>query len=189
MWVVQNKGSVGMIKKIFTASLFIVLTYALTFGFQRSTPWEPFNSPEGKFSVLMPSEPELQTRDIHAENGDAKYYRYSAINGVGLFSVMYFVHPVEAKDDAEREARLELMCNGIIKNLDGKVIFDRKVKLYGYPGREFIIKKTEDGEENVYQWKVFAVNNRLYQLAVTTDAKDSESTDVAKFFNSFALHR
>lgn len=178
-----------MIKRIFTASLFAVFTYAVAFGLQRSAPWEPFNSSEGKFSVLMPAEPELQTRDIHAENGDAKYYRYSAINNIGLFSVMYFVHPVEAKDAAEREARLERMCDGIIKNLDGKVTFDRKVKLYGYPGREFIIKKTEDGEENVYQWKVFVVGDRLYQLAVTTDAKDSESTDVAKFFNSFALHR
>jgi hypothetical protein len=178
-----------MINKTFTASLFIVLAYALSFGFQRSAPWQPFNSAEGKFSVLMPTDPELQTRDIHAENGDAKYYRYSAINEIGLFSVMYFVHPVEAKDAAERDARLELMCNGIIKNLDGEVTLDRKIKLYGYPGREFVIKKTEDGNKNVYQWKVFMVGNRLYQLAVTTDAKDSESTDVAKFFNSFALHR
>ena len=178
-----------MFKKTATASLFMIVASALGVGFQRAEPWKPFDSPQGHFSVLMPTKPELQTRDIHAENGDAKYYRYSAINEIGLFSVMYFVHPVEAKDAAEREARLELMCNGIIKNLDGEVIFDRKGKLYGYPGREFVIKKAEDGDENVYQWKVFVVGNRLYQLAVTTDRKDSESTDVAKFFNSFALHR
>jgi hypothetical protein len=178
-----------MVKTIFTASLLLVSASALGFNLQHNEPWQPFDSAEGKFSVLMPSEPELQTRDIHAENGDAKYFRFSAINQIGLFSVMYFVHPVAAKDAAEREARLELMCSGIIKNLDGQVIADKKVKLYGYPGREFTIKKSEDGEENVYQWKVFIAGDRLYQLAVTTDAKDSEATDVAKFFNSFALHR
>ena len=177
-----------MFKKTVTASLFIILANALSLGFQRE-PWQPFDSPEGKFSVLMPGKPELQTRDIQAENGDAKYYRYSAINSIGLFSVMYFVHPVEAKDAAEREARLELMCNGIIKNLGGKVVFVKKGKLYGYPGREFVIEKTEDGDENSYHWKVFVVGDRLYQLAVTTAQKDSDSTDVAKFFDSFALHR
>jgi hypothetical protein len=178
-----------MLKKSVTASLLVIVASALGVGFQRAEPWQPFDSTEGHFSVLMPTKPELQTRDIHAENGDAKYYRYSAVNHIGLFSVMYFVHPVEAKDDAEREARLKLMCSGIIENLDGEVTFDRQGKVYGYPGREFVIKKAEDGSENVYQWKVFVVGNRLYQLAVTTEQKDSESTDVAKFFNSFALHR
>jgi hypothetical protein len=102
---------------------------------------------------------------------------------------MYFDHPVELKDAGQRESRLDVIRDGMLKGLGGELISEKKIRLYGYPGREFSAKKIEQGAEDVYQWRVFLVGKRVYQLAVTTERKDSGSPDVEKFFASFDLNR
>jgi hypothetical protein len=178
-----------MLKKTITPLLLVVVVNVLGFGFQRSAPWQKFNSPEGKFSVLMPSRPKLQVNDVEGAAGKSTHYNYTSVKNIGLFAVMYFDHPVELKDAAQRESRLDVIRDGVVASLGGEMISEKKIKLYGNPGREFSVRKTEQGSEDVYQWRIFLVGKRVYQLSVATERKDSGSPDVTKFFTSFDLIR
>ncbi len=178
-----------MFKKILTASLLVAVVHTLAFGLQRGAPGQTFNSPEGKFNVLVPFKPKLQAEDIDSPLGKVTSYRYTSLNSIGLFAVMYADHPVEPKDAGQRESRLDVIRDGVLKSLGGKLISEKKIRLYGYPGREFTVKKTEQGSEDIYQWRIFLVGRRVYQLAVATERKDSGSNDVTKFLTSFDLNK
>lgn len=178
-----------MLQKTFIAVLNVVLLSTLAFGLRQDAPWQRFTSPEEEFTVLLPSAPKRQVNDIEGTMGKSTLYSYSSGNRIGLFSVLYFDHPVESKDAVQQESRLDVVSNGILKNLSGEVIAEKKkIQLYGYPGREFTVKKIEQGSEDIYQWKIFLVGRRVYQLTVATERKDSASPDIAKFFTSFALN-
>jgi hypothetical protein len=179
-----------VLKKTLTVSFFVVLVHSLAFGFQRGAPWQPFNSPEGKFNVLTPSKPKLQIDDVDSPSGKLQYYRFTSVSKIGLFSITYFDHPELPKDAGQIEARIDVIRDGILGSLGGERISEKKIRLFGYPGREFAVKKAEQGSEDLlYQWRIFLVGRRVYQVVVATDRKDSGSPDVAKFFTSFVLSR
>lgn len=176
-------------RKKFIAMLLVVLLSTLAFGFPQGASWQRFSSLEEEFTILLPSAPKRQVNAIDGTMGKSLLYSYSSGNRIGLFTILYFDHPVEPKDAVQQESRLDVVSNGIIKSLAGEVIAERKnINLYGYPGREFIVKKTEQGSEDIYQWKIFLVGKRVYQLTVATERKDSTAPDIAKFFTSFALN-
>ena len=177
-----------MLKKTLAAAFFVLLLNSFTFGFQRSPPWQMFNSPEGKFNILAPSKPKLKVEDIDSPPGKVTYYSYSSVSNVGFFSITYFDHPVEAKNASEINSRLDVIRDGVLSTLGGEVVSEKKMRLYGYPGREFFVKKSEKGSDDLYQWRIFLVGKRVYQLAVATERKDSGSPDIAKFFTSFNLN-
>jgi len=76
----------------------------------------------------------------------------------------------------------------IVSEQLSELVSEKKMRLYGYPGREFFVKKSEKGSDDFYQWRIFLVGRRVYQLAVATERKDSGSPDIAKFFTSFNLN-
>jgi hypothetical protein len=178
-----------MLRKALTVSLLVVLLHLLAFGFQRGAPWQPFNSAEGKFNVLVPSKPKLQVEDVESSRGMVKYYRFTSVSNIGLFSVTYFDHPELLNNAGQMEARLDVIRDGVTNSLGGERISEKKIKLNGYPGREFAVKKSEQGSDDLYQWRIFLIGKRVYQIAVATERKDSGAPDVAKFFTSFVLSR
>jgi hypothetical protein len=93
------------------------------------------------------------------------------------------------KDAGQIEARIDVIRDGVLRSLGGERISEKKIRLYGYPGREFAVKKSEQGSDDLYQWRILLVGRRVYQIAIATERKDSGSPDVAKFFTSFVLSR
>ncbi|MDT4898643.1 MAG: hypothetical protein QOH25_3720 [Acidobacteriota bacterium] len=178
-----------MLKKIVTASLLVLLVSTLAFSFQQSAPWEKFNSPEGKFNVLMPSKPKAQTSEVDSAIGKLTLYVYASPSSIGYFAVSYGDYPVEPKDASQKESVLDRVQNGILSNLKTEPVSAKKISLYGHPGREFSAKKMVEGADAVFNWRILLVGNRLYQLVAVTAQKDSESPEVAKFITSFELNK
>jgi hypothetical protein len=166
-------------------------------AFQETAPWKTFNSAEGKFSVLLPAEPERQVQDLDSVVGKLTMYSYTCLGKAGYLMVSYSDYPREATDAANAEQILDGVVAGVQKSLAGEVIPSNKIVLKGsakndatlveYPGREFTGKKMHEGSEIFYSWKVYLVGRRLYQLAALTNKANATSPDVSKFLTSFQL--
>jgi hypothetical protein len=170
------------------ATIFTILfVCCIATAFQTQSTWTTFESPEGRFSIVLPSQPKIETREVDSALGKLTMYSYSSSNNVGHYMVSFGDYPKEATDDAQREAQLDGVRGGVLKGLQAEILSENKITLNGYPGREFKAKRTVDGVEVVFNWKILLVGRRLYQVAAVTSSADSNSPDIAKFASSFHL--
>ena len=180
-----------MLKKALSAALLVTLAQALAPGSQRGETWQKFNSPGGKFSVLLPVEPELKTQGA----GKSASHQFIARGDDGAtFTVAYFDLQPAPQDAAGVSTHLDRMGGLFLKNSKGEVLYDRRLRLYGHPGRELAVKEAlqagrpgGDRTELVIRVRTFLAGGRIYLLTAAGEPKDPASRAAAKFFTSFVL--
>ncbi|HXL82461.1 MAG TPA: hypothetical protein VN951_16410 [Pyrinomonadaceae bacterium] len=175
-----------MLKKASITLLIVIACCALAFGFQLPSDWVSFNSPEGRFSVGMPNKPAEDVKEVDSVVGKLQLHSFTASNAVAYFMVSYGDYPNEPTAD-RREKVLDGVRDGVVSSLEGGLISETKTTIDGYPGREFLAKKTVDGDELIFNWHIYLVGPRLYQVAAVAKKSDSTSPEITKFFNSFRL--
>lgn len=150
---------------------------------------KPFTPSEGRFSVLMPSEPTKKEQQVKTATGELKVTLWIAEGKADSYFVVSHsdIPDKDLKKGAE-EKRLDQACKGAVDSARGKLRGEEKsIKLDGkYPGREIVIEK--DGEI-VARMRVYLVANRLYQVMVLGNgaffaSRDKEAT---AFLDSFRL--
>ena len=176
-----------MFKKILAAVLLVTILGTLAFRYGQGVGWENFNSPEGRFNILMPTKPKLEVKEVDSRVGKLTLYAYSASNNTGYFIVSYADYPAEPN---EKETMLDAVRTGVLNGLSVAMSgTEKKIAIFGYPGREFSASKTVQDTEVIFTWRIYLVGRRLYQLAVVTPKADANSPDIAKFLTSFELSK
>lgn len=178
-----------MLKKSLTAALLVSLLSSLAFGYTQGAEWQKFNSPEGRFNILMPSKPEHEVKEVDSPLGKLTLYAYAASNDTGYFLVSYGDYPVEPKDAAQKEMVLDGVRTGVLNGLGAEMSGEKKITLAGHPGREFTANKAIQGTEVVFTWRIYLVGQRLYQLAAVTPKASAGSPEISKFLTSFDLNK
>jgi hypothetical protein len=188
-----------MLTKLRVVPIIVLLLTPIASAFQEPAPapWRPFNSPEGKFSLLMPTEPKVEVQEVNSPVGKLTLYSYASSSKAAYLLVSYGDYPNEPVDATNAEQVLDDVRAGVLKSIGGEVLSGDKIVLKGrakstaplidYPGREFVATKTLQGAEVVYNWRLYLVGRRLYQLAVVTKKADATSPDVQKFLTSFQV--
>lgn len=174
-----------MLKKTLYVPIVLLMLSCLSFGFQDTT-WSTFNSPEGRFSALMPTKPKIEVRDVDSKVGKITLYSYTSSNNVAYFHASYGDYPQEPTPGT-LEAVLDGVRNGVVQGLQAELLDEKKITLGGFAGRELTAKRIVDGNEVRFKWRMYIVGRRLYQLAAATSKADAESPDVAKFLTSFQV--
>jgi hypothetical protein len=184
-------------KRLRVVPIIVLLLTSIASAFQEAPPWQTFKSAEGKFSVLMPTEPKVQVQDVDSSVGKLTLYSYGSSSKAAYLIVSYGDYPNEPTDAANAEKVLDGVREGVVKGMEGEVLSGERIVLKGranagtalvdYPGREFTGKKMHEGSEIYFSWKVYLVGRRLYQLAALTNKADATSPDVQKFLTSFQL--
>jgi hypothetical protein len=143
--------------------------------------WRVYESKEGKFSSKMPGTVKSQSQ-------------MQALPGGG--SMTLYAHAVDMKDGAWMVAYADLpkgtafnytaCVNAMTRTWDGKVLYQKPIKVAGNDGVEFEAKisKPADG------WatgRVFVHKDRLYQLIVLGAKIRAKDKDVQQFWDSFKL--
>jgi hypothetical protein len=170
------------------APLLVLLVWASVSAQQPGAAWEKFNSPEGRFNVLMPAKPALETKEVDSPVGKLTLYAYSASNKTGYFLTSFGDYPVEPKDAANVETVLDAVQSGVLKGIEAEASPGaKKISLGAYSGREFSAKKEMQGMKVVFNWRIYLAGRRLYQLAVVTEETVTPSPQIAKFFTSFDI--
>ena len=164
-------------KKIFLLTLFSLCLLLKNY----SQDWTTFNSATGKFSVLVPSEPTMQT-------DTSKSYPYYTTNlfisktQTDLFVIGWVDYENSYKFDAQTE--LEANRDNFIKGISGTLVSTANTKFNGYQALEFV------AQSGSFYWtsKVFLVGRRPYQLLAGSNTGKA-SKDESKFYNSFSVQQ
>jgi len=153
----------------------------------QGTTWEKFTSTEGAFSVLMPGTPTKEKQTENTQWGPVDLYFFIVEREDVVYMVDCVDYPQSFVQQIDPEVILDNARNAGVANAQGTLLSEHIISLEEYPGRELRIKYPTLGGEIIVHTRIFLVDNRLYQIAVTTQREESFSEDIGKFFDSFAL--
>jgi hypothetical protein len=139
--------------------------------------WKPFRSPDGKYTVLFPGEPQKLESSSEGETS----YAVELEQGGG-YTVMHV--GIEEFDPKEIESRLSNIRNDVVGAQ--KVLYEATPQVSGRPARDFAFV---DGEGLANYYRVLIAGPRLYQvMTVIEEAKFAGAKeDRQKFLDSFEL--
>ena len=145
-----------------------------------------YTSPEGRYTVLLPTQPKLSSQQVTAADGTPMtQYMATASGPMGMLMIAYFDYPsgiVFSLDKAR---------DGMINSINGTLVDEHSMSLGGAPGRQLkIMAQTEQGLEFIDRARFYDVKPRVYVLQCITP-KTQDSPAIAErceqFFDSFRV--
>jgi hypothetical protein len=149
---------------------------------------QAFTSAAGGFSVMAPGpvEEKIQSLDIPLA-GKIDMHAFNGHKGNISYVVAYADYPVEIVSQRDPEKVLDGSRDGMVGNINGKLLTEFKISIDGYPGREIVVDtKIGDGQDATIKARLYLVGNRLYQL-IALAPKGEGLGDMQPFLESFAL--
>ena len=171
-----------------SATLTVLMSTALLLGLQaQTTDWIKYNSPEGRYSILMPGEPRTSSQEGTASTGE-KFPQYIAASqdSSGAVCMVGYFDAVAGMTFSFDTAR-----DGMVNAVHGTLISEKPIHLGDYLGRELKISATgADGVEYIVYARFYQAGPRIYVVQLIV-AKSAEGPAVdakrAKYFDSFQV--
>jgi hypothetical protein len=145
-----------------------------------------YTSPEGRYTVLLPSQPNLSSQQVSAPDGTPMtQYMAMASSNTGMLMVAYFDYPGDVVFSLDK-AR-----DGMVNSIKGTLLDEHAMSLGGAPGRQVKISaRTEQGMEFIDRARFYDVKPRVFVLQCITP-KSLDSAAIAEkceqFFDSFRV--
>lgn len=144
--------------------------------------WQPVSLSEGRFSVEMPGQPELETWTN--EQGFVEYsLQLEVAEPLSHYFIHYFDEPKLAGANEDELAEvLRITLEAFIEGAEAELLSQQNIELNRYPGKAF---EFHLGIPNTPRGKgqIFIVQERLYILVVLTP----RFQDAERFLRSFRL--
>lgn len=161
------------------------MTAVLAFGApQQAKDWVPYNSEEGRYSVLLPTQPVLNTQEATTSTGQkATQYYASSTDESTAYLVGYF-------DKAGATFSFDKARDGMVSKIKGTLLAEKEISLSGYPGREVkVAAKGSDNGDYVAVARYYEVGERIYVVEVVFPRENEKAAagNSAKFFDSFTV--
>ena len=144
--------------------------------------WINYSSTAGRFSILMPAQPQVQEKPMDTPAGKLINYVFLALKGNAAYGISYVDYPSTITDP---QAVLNSVRDGAISGVKGTLTSGKEITHKGYPGREF----QASIQGGVYTSRIYLVKSRLYQMVVAgpTAQAQASAADVNRFLTSFDL--
>lgn len=175
------------------AGMLGLIAVSIVSGFQgaktrsQTSPWYPFESRTGGFSVLFPVEPRPVNTSPNPPSDRISWVTFAAERDKITYVSTYLDLPKESIENRDPSAFLALSSEVAIKNIQGNLVDRKNISIQGYPGIEDIISTSN--EENTIVIRSYLVGLRVYQLSAWGGKKNMNSRSYVKFFDSFQLHK
>jgi hypothetical protein len=143
--------------------------------------WREFTSPEGGFSVLLPSKPARDSRELELAGVKTTMHMVAAHAPEMAFGVGY----ADLPPGADPARVLDEGRAALVRNIAGRVTGERR--LDGMPGVEFEAEGTAEGNPMRLAARVLVAGNRYYQVVLVTRAARADEVDRTLFPGSFRL--
>jgi hypothetical protein len=177
--------------KSFAASLILVLSASLAFSVQQPVGWITYASPNGRFNVELPRQPDVSTQEANTAEGEKfPQYLVSAEGDGVVFLIGYF----DAVPGTVFSANLAR--DGMLKSAAGILTGESAISLGGYSGHAYNISlKLHSSDEPateidyVDRARIYEADKRIYVLQVIfPKAREGEvDASATKFFDSFQV--
>jgi hypothetical protein len=165
-----------------TSTTLLLVVSVAVFGYQAAAQWSKYSSAEGRYSVLLPGQPQLKSQEETLADG-GKLQQHLAISSDSdgaAYIVGYF-------ETGDRSYSFDKGRDGALSRVNGTLISERDIKLREYPGREVKLFGTAGGLEFFIVVRFYKVEKRV--LIVEFIAPKSAGQDLpdkaVKFFDSF----
>jgi hypothetical protein len=185
-------------RKYFAAILLLLMSASLALSIQKPDDWTAYTSPEGRYSVLLPTQPTLSIQESTSANGE-KFSQYLAsvvAAGDVVFMIAYFdtLPGTVFSADAARD--------GMVKGIKGTLISENAISLGDYSGREMRIltiptppppaegAKPAGPVEYIVRARFYEADKRIYvvQLIFPKSLENGAfAAKAAKYFDSFQV--
>jgi hypothetical protein len=163
--------------------LLLVISVA-AFGYQAASQWTKYTSPEGGYSVLLPSEPQLKSQEETApDGGKIEQHLAFATDSAGAgYMVAYF-------ETGDRSFSFDKARDGAISRVNGTLLSERDIKLHEYPGREVKLFGSAGGVDFFFVVRFYRVEKRVFviQFIVPKSAGQDVPDKAVGFFDSFQV--
>jgi hypothetical protein len=143
--------------------------------------WVRRDPEAGRFSILLPESVEEKN-----ETGSVGNFPYTTHLLMGKTDkALFIVGWVDYDPDFNFSVQSELEANRdkFVAGVKGTLLGTTKIVLNGYPGIEF----TAETDQVFFKSRVYIVGRRPYQLIAGIYKGQDESTNVARFFDSFQV--
>ena len=145
-----------------------------------------YTSPEGRYSVLLPKQPNVSSQQISAPDGSPiPQYMAMVADGMGMLMVAYFDYASDVVFSLDKGR------DGMVTSINGVLLDEHAMSLGGAPGRQIrVAAKTEQGLEFIDRARFYDVKPRVYVLQCIFP-KSMDSAAIAQrcdqFFDSFRV--
>jgi hypothetical protein len=176
-------------------SLFFVSTLVLASQAYSQTDWKKYEYPDYNFNISFLQSPEF---DIDTSELDESFlYNYfwetsiddenqpNTYYSVGLITFPpEYIHSDSTLDVVE--GMINSSQNSLEEDENYLKTFSQLIEFHGYPGKIFRWK--DKTSEACLEFRVFLVQNHLFELILITKAGDYFNQSGTTFFNSFELN-
>ncbi len=154
-------------------------------GGDSASDMQAYKSEDGNFSIMFPGTPEQSFEQVPTEVGDigmtTLMYEESVTK---VYMVAYADYPSELVEASDPDVLIQAAKDGALSsqqmnNLDEET----DISINGYTGLYF---KANNGQYYI-SYKIYLVNNRLYQIGILRDGSYATLEDEAAFLDSFTL--
>lgn len=174
-----------MKKSIYLFLLFFVATLGVD-----AQEWVNYKSEELAFIAEFPNQPKYSVQDVETDVGtlDVHMLLYSPDSGDEnvVYSIIRTDYPKSQFENATEEyndSALGGAVEGAITSVNGELLFDNKIKLNGYPGRNVKIKI--DG--GFIYINAYLVENKMFITQIVCLTPNDKNKSITRFFQSFDL--
>jgi len=153
------------------------------------TDFQEFSSEAGGFSISTPAIFEENQQSLNTPAGPIDVYTFTVEENNADYIVAYSDYPSEMVEATDPEAMLDGNRDGALRNLQGEVLSEETVSIDGNPGRSLTIDAfNAEGEPSIIDFRIFLVDNRLYQIIVVSPKDQETPSNADQFLESFALN-
>jgi hypothetical protein len=144
--------------------------------------WVKFSSPAGRFSVMLPVNPQEKVEQGSSTYGPHTLHMFTA-NGDNnsLFMLAWVEYPANFNFNPKLE--LEANRDNFVKTLKATVLNSRHTTIGGFQSLEF----AAETERFDIKSRVFIVGKRPYQIVYASQKGLPAQGDLDRFFESFAV--
>jgi hypothetical protein len=148
--------------------------------------WKPFSPKDGAFTVQLPASPQEHKKSVKAGALDTEVilYELDVPPGEGKYAIGYSEYPKEMIKAGTEDKRLDNARDAAKNTAKGKLKREKSLLLDTFPGRELYI---DVDDKKAIVIRLYAVNNRLYEIVAVGSPDFVKSQETAKFLDSFKL--
>ena len=164
--------------------------FLLSFGALHAQDWTKYKAEDLAFVAYYPKEPKRTVQKVSTAVGELDMHMIMHAPTEGdknaVYSVIRSDYPEEQftnADDEYNSTVLDGAVDGAVKNVDGKLVFDNKVKYNGYPGRSI---KIEINGGFIYI-NAYLVENSMFITQVICLTANDGNKAIERFLNSFEI--
>ena len=145
--------------------------------------WIRYESPAGRYRILLPVQPTLTTEEAATADG-VRFPQYlaNATSPTEVCLTAYF------DQVAGTVFNFDQARDGMVKAIPGTLLWEKSISLDGHHGREFQIAAKVEATDMIFRIRIYQVQTRIYVLQFISE-KRLESPEIVrdsqKYFDSF----